>query len=807
MEQHVLRADMHVHSKYSKRPSEWFLRKIGCSESYTEPLKLYALAKKRGMDLVTITDHNTIGGSLEIAHLKGAFVSEEITTYFPEDGCKLHVLAYDITESQHEDITRVRESVYDLVAYLHQEQIIHVLAHPMFSINDRLTLKYFEQLLLLFNNFELNGTRDNYQNTILKNILINLTKQDIDRLTEKHHREPYGSHPWQKNMTGGSDDHSSVNIARTYTEVDGVSSVEEFLKGITQNKATVHSKESNPKTFAHTVYSIAYQFYKTKFNFGRHVNKDILLRFADRALIPVLEEEDGFMDYLRSLLGYRRPGNLFRSNSKTMQGRLQKEARKIIFGDPHIKEYLTKDTLSPQEMADVWFRFVNTVSDKVLRQFADSMLENFSGANLFDIFHTIGSVGSLYTTLAPYFISYRLFTKDRQFCHQCYEHFCPDTSALSNRQPNIAHFTDTFYDVNGVAKTLQRQVEMSRKNNQALSVITCGAESETTPGLINFSHIGTFEMPEYPSLTLYYPPLLKMLDYCYEQNFTIIHSATPGPLGLAALAIARILKLPFYGTYHTALPQYVSQLTEDFALEEAMWRYVVWYYNQMDRVYVPSYATGNELIEKGIDKKKIVFYARGIDTEHFHPSKRNGFFDKHFGIDDNILKLLYVGRISKEKNLHILAKAFQKLTALRQNVHLVIVGDGPYLLNMRNLLENMPVTFTGFLSGEELAQAYASSDIFVFPSTTDTFGNVVLEAQASGIPVVVTDAGGPQENVVPHKTGIIVPADNSDAILDAIVQLAEEPGLLQSMKYHARKYTEQRSLEAAYEKLWQSYQM
>jgi len=114
----ALRCDLHVHSRHSRRPSEWILQKIGCSESYTAPKDLYDTARRRGMDLVTISDHNVIDGALEIAHLPGAFVSEEVTTYFPEDGCKLHVLAWDISEAQHGDITRVRENVYDLVRYL-----------------------------------------------------------------------------------------------------------------------------------------------------------------------------------------------------------------------------------------------------------------------------------------------------------------------------------------------------------------------------------------------------------------------------------------------------------------------------------------------------------------------------------------------------------------------------------------------------------------------------------------------------------------------------------------------------------------
>ena len=145
-----MKIDIHVHSKHSTRPSQWFLQKLGCPESFTEPRKLYEIAKSRGMSMVTITDHNTIAGALEIAHLPDAFVSEEITTYFPEDGCKAHVLALHITEAHHQDIQKIRENVYDLVDYLRRENIVHVLAHPLFGVNDKLTPWHFERMLLLF---------------------------------------------------------------------------------------------------------------------------------------------------------------------------------------------------------------------------------------------------------------------------------------------------------------------------------------------------------------------------------------------------------------------------------------------------------------------------------------------------------------------------------------------------------------------------------------------------------------------------------------------------------------------------------
>ena len=798
------KVDLHMHSKFSKRPSEWVLRKLGCSESYSEPVQIYAIAKKKGMNLVTVTDHNTLAGSLEIAHLEGTFVSEEITTYFPGDHCKLHVLAYDIDERQHSDISRLRESVFDLVPYLNQEGIVHALAHPLYSVNDKLNIRHFEQCLLLFRNFELNGSRDQYQNAILTEILRGLTEEELIHLADKYDLIPAHPKPWQKGLVGGSDDHSSLNVASIYTEVPGVSTIKDFLDKVNHGGAEVQGDGSNPRTMAHNIYSIAYQFYKSRFGVGRYISGELLLRFADRALLPASEEEEGLMDRLRSAIASRRANQKFRSKPKTTQDLFIKEAREIIFSDPLLYELGKETDNQAVRMEEVWYRFVNQVYERVLHQFADSILESLSDANLFDIFHSIGSAGSLYTMLAPYLVGYTLFTRDRQFCRECRDRFRSQGSAPARKRLKIAHFTDTYHEVNGVALTLRKQVEMAHKNKKQLTLITCGPQADPSQ-VVNFAPIGTFAMPEYPDLKLFYPPVLEMLNYCYEQDFTHIHSATPGPIGLAALAIARILKLPIYGTYHTALPQYASQLTEDNNMEDMMWKYTVWYYNQMDVVYVPSKATGDELVERGIAKQKVRFYPRGVDIDRFNPSKRNGFFADRFGLDDREFKLLYVGRVSKEKDLHVLVDVLKKLTALRSDIRLVMVGNGPYLEDMHRALGQTPVTFTDFLTDDELAMAYASSDVFIFPSQTDTFGNVVLEAQASGVPVIVTDKGGPRENMIDGMTGLVVPAGDSEAFVRAVLNLKNSPKVLERMRRDARQFVENRSFEAAYLELWESY--
>jgi hypothetical protein len=483
--------DLHVHSKFSQRPTQWVLRKIGCPESFTEPLQIYRIARRRGMDLVTISDHNSIAGALEIAHLPGAFVSEEITTYFPEDGCKLHVLALDVTEAQHEEIGKLRKNVFELVPWLRSEGIVHILAHPLYAVNDRLTLDHFEQTLLLFKCFELNGARNGEQNERLRRILSRLRPGDIDRLAAKHGIEPDFPEPWLKTLAGGSDDHSGLNIARTHTRVAG-ESVPDLLAALRAGHTEVASHPSTPLTMAHNFYGIAWQYYRNRLNLDRHVPKDRLLRFLDRSLGAEAEDERGLMSRIYFFLNHRNRRQRGDGVPDTLMGLVRRETERLLRENPRLMDLAAEGDGTGDDRERRWFDFVQQVSGKVMTHSADHLLGHLSGANVFNIFQTIGSAGGLYTLLAPYFVAFAQFTKDRAFTAEVRRRFPTpedtDAPGEDGEDPmRVAHFTDTFHEVNGVAQTLQQQVEIAIRNGKRLTVVTCDADHlETRPGIRNF---------------------------------------------------------------------------------------------------------------------------------------------------------------------------------------------------------------------------------------------------------------------------------------------------------------------------------
>ena len=801
--------DLHVHSRFSTRPSQWVLQRMGCPESFTDPRMIYDIAHARGMSLVTITDHNTIAGALEIAHLPGTFVSEEITTYFPEDRCKLHVLAYNINEAHHAEFQRLRDNVYDLAAYLRAEGIVHVLAHPLFAVNGKLTPDHFERALLLFNTLEQNGSRDGFQNSTLRQIVESLTPEVLDELADRHSIVPFGPQPWKKALVAGSDDHSSLGIASMHTEFSGPATVENLLAQLPTGAGRVLGQPATPWHMAHNLCGIAYQFYKSRA--GRLPESHVCVRFADALLDPGRPRPKGPKAALRRASDRVRLG-LYSlvADKHTTSAMLLGESRSVLQADlamRHAASGRAGEIVHPEQL---WRRFVSRVSDRLLTHFASRTLKAVQGADIFGLFHEVASAGSLYAMLTPFFLACELFARERAFARECLRGF--GLEAARPRKPGggalkVAHFTDTFAEVNGVARTIQQQIGLAARHGKDMTVVTCTDNpdglDDIRPGAARFAPVGTFQMPEYPEISLNYPPFLKLLAWCAEQEFDMILTATPGPVGLAGLAIARVLKIPVHGTYHTAFPQYVRMFTEDPAMEDAAWRSMRWFYGQMDAIYAPSRSTARELEERGIGKGRIVVHPRGVDVDRFRPDLRNGFYEQR-GLARHF-KILYVGRVSREKGLDVLAESFRQVHAHRPDARLVIVGEGPYLEEMRVQTAGLPVLFTGYLQGAELAAAYAGADLFAFPSATDTFGNVVLEAQASGLPVVVTSEGGPREAMLPGKTGLVVPPAQPRALALALLELMSDRTRLARMAREGREYATRTSFDQAFLSTWELY--
>jgi glycosyltransferase involved in cell wall biosynthesis len=412
----------------------------------------------------------------------------------------------------------------------------------------------------------------------------------------------------------------------------------------------------------------------------------------------------------------------------------------------------------------------------------------------------LSAIAPILVILTPYIYGFHSQAPSRKWLRTVFKDLTGEVPvALQNHKR--AWFTDTLEDVNGVATTIRKMSATGAAAGKELVVVASRSNLQISDIPIkNFPPIGEFELPEYELQKLSFPPILQMLDYIQRERFTEIVISTPGPVGLTALLAAKMLNLQTSGIYHTDFPQYIRILTEDSFLESMAWRYMHWFYGQLDTVFVNSEEYRQSWIKRGFEPAKLKILPRGLDTELFHPARRDSAFFEKFGASNGEVRLLYVGRISREKDLDLLAGAYRRLRKEGLPVQLFVVGHGPY---SETLAKSLPEAFfTGYLRGTELATAYASADIFVFPSTTDTFGNVILEAQASGLPVVVSDSGGPKELVKNHTSGLITKSHNVEDLTRAIRALVTDRGLRERMATSARDSVTDRSWPRAFEKFW-----
>ena len=750
--------------------SNWLARQFGIPESFTEPMHVYRTAVERGMTHVTITDHNTIDGCLQIAHLPNMFISCEFTATFPEDQCKVHVLVYQITEQQFRDLDALRQNLYNFVRYMDEHHIAHAVAHPLYSVNNKLTNAHFERLLLLFDLFELNGFRSPEVNHRLRATVEQVTAGRLEELADRHRIRKPRVDPSRKHLISGSDDHSGLYIARSYTANPGDEPSHFFVH---PELSHAHAAPSDPGHLGYAIYSILYQHIEKKVNIDRYLARNETLRHMSQLLTmkKTAPPSKGYSLLLR-LFGLRR-----RHKNNT-----EKLLRKTLRRMPGITRNLTPDNAHQR-----WFTMVSTTVDENVKELLDYTIDELKAGNVFNIVNGISSISSLYVVTIPYYIAYKAFQDTRQFAERLTVIDSPP------RKPRAVHLSDTYYEINGVAKSLQQMTLHARTLGLDYTFVTC-ADRESLHGEKVFRPVKVYDLPEYPEMKLACPPVLDVVDYCFREDFTHIHAATPGPVGLTGLLVSKLLNRPFFTTYHTALPQYATHLTGDQSLEGLIWIYLRWFYNQADTVLTPSQAYREELIANGIAPHKVLVMPHGVDTEVFTPRdwSRNG----------DVFQLLYVGRVSREKNLDILGEALRMLG--RSDVHLTIVGDGPYRNELMSELADLNVTFTGYIEGRELIDTYQSADLFVFPSTTDTFGCVILEAHASAVPTIVTDVGGPRDIVIPGETGVVVQGRDAQALQEAINTMLDRDRLMK-MGLRARQVVEAKSFDRTFLEYWDCY--
>jgi glycosyltransferase involved in cell wall biosynthesis len=361
-----------------------------------------------------------------------------------------------------------------------------------------------------------------------------------------------------------------------------------------------------------------------------------------------------------------------------------------------------------------------------------------------------------------------------------------DSLPASPRSRRVAMVTETYPpEVNGVAMSMARLVEGLHERHHDVQLVRPRQQATPDGGReARFDEVltGGCAIPRYPHLRMGLPCKRTLVRLWSARRPDAVHIATEGPLGWSALQAARHLKLPVTTDFRTNFHAYGQHYGIGW-LTQPILAYLRTFHNRAGCTMVPTDTLRTDLAARGFERLHVV--GRGVDTRLFSPARRDATLRSQWGADDDTLVLAYVGRLAAEKNLDALIAAYEAVRAQRADTQLLLVGDGP----MRDALRaRCPhALFAGHRSGEDLAAHYASADVFLFPSQTETFGNVTTEAMASGLPVVAFNSAAAGQLIQHGRNGMLAAGADLPAFVRAALPLADDAALCAALGIAARE--------------------
>jgi glycosyltransferase involved in cell wall biosynthesis/predicted metal-dependent phosphoesterase TrpH len=729
---------MHCHSTASEQATLGIQRSVGLPECATPPHEVHELAKSRGMDFVTITDHDTIDGCLELADRPDCFVSEELTARFAGEPQAVHVLCYGITPGDHEWLQAHAGDVEACAAYLHENEIACALAHPFFNVAEPLTRRHRRRLAELFPIWEVrNGSRAAELN-----------------MPAVVYIDTHGG-----TGIGGSDDHAGVDIGRTFTEAPAASTPEEFLAHLRAGEAEARGEQGSAAKWTHAAMALATRALGEGDAAGAP-DPSAVMKMVERVVSEGAEREGAVAadigpDDARALLDAWLDGVGIDLRGRALISHLQEG------------EFSHADL----------YRRARRIHDRRLRR---AVAEGTEAVSRGDIGAAVGGLFGALVPAVPYAPSAAFLGAEK--------------AKLRNREGErgkVALIADGIGSMHGVTHTIE---QVRYRGVPGFEVEVIG----TDPGVDRRLPAATeIEMPFYEGLTLGVPGLPDLVETLAEGGYDLVHVTAPGPAGVAATLLSRVTGVPLLASYHTELADYAGLRSGDTGLEAAA-RYALGaFYGAPRLVLSPSPSADASLAALGTESGRVGRWERGVDLDRFDPEKgdRSAFPGE--------IKVLYAGRLTREKGVDLLAESFLRAHRTDPRLHLLLAGGGPEEGELRSRLGEA-ATFLGWLEGEELARAYASADIFLFASSTDTYGQVILEAGASGLPVVAVAEGGPAALVENRHTGLLCRPD-ADHLAGAVLQLASSPLLRHHLGAGGVHAARARSWERAMDQLAAGY--
>ncbi|MEO8841069.1 MAG: glycosyltransferase [Kofleriaceae bacterium] len=770
-----------MHSTASAANDEWYSREFGCPESFAGPLEQYAKCKARGMSLVTLTDHDTISGGLELLDRPDFFLSEEVSAEFPEDGCQIHILVWNITTAQHERLQAARPSVYAVVDVLRRENIAHACAHPLFSPNWNLTVAALERIVTLFPILEgTNGLTDRRLQRDLHSLLDGLDVHVRAAIARRHGLAPATTNTI---FVAGSDSHTSRQCASCFTSVEGtVCGPGDYFELVANGQAQCHGESASLDVMSLTVSRVTYGFLNAR-------------------KLETPSYRDPFLD-LVDVIGGRERG------VDQPSGLRDEIVRSFLIGaakaNAPIGPRIDLDgDASATEFADTFRR----AHDGLIGHAFGELVDGIGDLDMYRVLGAVRDVAAAATTMVPFLFAANHFARQRSHANRVLSEW--RASPRPATRTCLAIFSDTLDHVDGVTSSVRRFVRRARADGRSVKIPYCGATPSHDPidreVYIPLAAAASHSTTIYSGIELHMPSPLDTVDWLWRNDITHVELATPGPMGLVGLMAARLMRLPVTASYHTEVPELLRHLSASPVLHHGARALAAWFYGSVDRVFTFSDMSRRRLIDLGVMASKIEHVPVAVDPHEFSPAHVCADVFHALGVPARRERIvLTVGRLSREKNLPMVIEAIGRLQDRAQPPVLVIVGDGPERESLSRLCIDKPyVVFAGLQHGETLKRLFASANAFVFASVIDTLGLATMEAMTSGTPVLVPSHAAIAEFVVHGSSGYCYEF-GVDGLVQALGDVLESPKRHAEIAMNARQAMVDRWAQARFADVWRT---
>jgi hypothetical protein len=569
------------------------LQAIRCPESFSEPTEVYAQALRRNMDFVTITDHDSIAGVREILYLPDTLVGEELTCYFPEDRCKIHLLLWGITEEDHAAVQKNAHDIYAVARYVAENRLAHAVAHPLYRQNGILDRRHIERLLLLFTGFEcLNGAHSTTHREVFEPLLNDLDAREVRRLERLHRMEAIYPKPWQKSRTGGSDDHGLFNIGRTWTEFPpDTDTVEKLLECLRTGRCRPGGEAGSSIKLAHNFFGVGMRYYTRQLAESKDDLSCMMMR-------RMLGEEPAPTRLSTAWTAAKVYANTIPGKIARMLG-LRKQTRgtrllgelltdsainRIKSARPLIDAFKagTAPLAEHQSMFELICGIDRDVSAGVFNTFSSAIGKGEVGA----VIDTISTVIAQQALLLPYFFALFHQNQERDLL-----------SGLSKRSrvgaadyPRVGVFTDTTSDSDAAGKLAHSLARFADLRGLAVTLHASSSQPEVAGNWKHFNPVVDQKIPALPA-GIKIPPVLEILEWADRKQFDLILLNTAGPMGLAGWLVAKMLGCPVIAVFHDDLPARMLEMTGgDYRVTATLESYIGWFYRSATCVLTRGHA-------------------------------------------------------------------------------------------------------------------------------------------------------------------------------------------------------------------------